>query len=68
MEWMSKKELQKLSKDPHITKYTKSVSDREKAQRRSKRREWWKDNWIAVSGMAISIVSVAISLIALLKQ
>lgn len=64
---MSKSELRKLAKDPRIRKHIDPVIQREKAQRRSKRLMWWENNWIAIASMAISLVSMLISLIALLK-
>ena len=60
---MSKRELRKLAKDPRIRKHIDPVIQREKAQRRSKRLEWWKNNWIGIVGILLTLVGIVVSII-----
>lgn len=46
-------------------KYVKPSKDREKAMAKNKRKKWWAENWIAMIGVFISIISLVVSIIAL---
>lgn len=64
---MSKREIRKLAKGPRIRKHIDPVIVREKEQRKSKNRQWWASNWLSVASIIISLMSMIVSLIALLQ-
>lgn len=57
----------KLRHEPKMKSYYERLKKSNKQKAKSNFIEWWRSNWIAVAGLAVSLVSMLISLIALLK-
>lgn len=49
-------------------KYVKPLKDREKSYRKSKRSNWWKNNWIAITALIIAIITLIATIIFELLQ
>ena len=60
---LSKQDLRKLLKGPRKRKYIDPVLQREKQQRGSERRGWWKNNWIGIAGILITLAGIILSFI-----
>lgn len=54
----------KVKHSPYIQeKYVKPLKKREKAARKHRRREWWKNNWKDILSFLIAIAGIVIPII-----
>lgn len=57
MKNMTKKELRKFKKSDAYRECVQPVIDRRKLQRKQARKEWWKNNWIAILGLIFAFIA-----------
>lgn len=54
---MTKKDHKEFTKSDAYKKYVQPTLEREKQQRRTRRKVWWKNNWIALLGLIFAFIA-----------
>ena len=60
---MTNKERKQFKKSDAYKKYVQPSLDRRKRQKRELRKEWWRNNWISIAALVLSVVSIILTLV-----